>query len=128
MNVDVKEPADTFCAVGSEPLPCKNGVADIVEADNLLEHLTNDQFRMAMNDVWRVLKRGGVFWIKVPDAEHWIAGAIGDPDHRMLFCERTFIYFDKNHGTHKQYGTQFKGWSSISVKTDKKFIEATLVK
>lgn len=111
INIDINSPADVYCRVGTISLPLETSSVDYAEADNFLEHLNNEEFLFAMNDIWRVLKPGAEFWIRVPDVLKWPAGAFGDPTHKMFFTARTFDYFTpcnlyRMHG--KGYG--FKPW------------------
>lgn len=128
INVDIVEPADELFDV-REGIPFKDNNFGLVEADNLLEHFTQDEFKYVMNEVWRVLKPGGVFWIKVPDAVNWPEGAIGDPTHKILLCKRSFTYLLKNDPHYKNYGASygFKSWHGECT-SDGKFVTCTLKK
>jgi SAM-dependent methyltransferase len=110
VNLDIVPPADILCDV-TKGLPQLDDTVDLIEADNLLEHFDNNEFLTVMNDCWRVLKRGGVFWFRVPNALAWMDGAFGDPTHKRFFVPRSFLYFTQtqqydNFG--KSYG--FKPW------------------
>ena len=126
INCDIKEPADEVFDV-TKGLPFEDSSCSLIEADNLLEHI-GDEFIFVMNECHRVLEHGGKLWIKVPDAERWLAGAIGDPTHKRFFCERTFNYLNRFHPTHQNYATDLEGWTIESLETDGKFITATLCK
>lgn len=128
VNIDWIEPADIVCDV-TKGLPFKDEEIDRIEADNLLEHFDNDEFKFVMNECYRVLKKGGVFWWKSPDANNWPDGAWGDPTHKRYFFPRSFYYFDVNHPTWFHYGKEygFKGWQ-VKVTTDKKFFTCELTK
>lgn len=111
INIDIHQPADVILKLGIIPLPFKENSIDEIEADNLLEHLSHEEFLFLMNDAWRVCKPGGRFWIRVPDVVRWPTGAFGDPTHKMFLSEKTFDYFTpctlyRDHG--EGYG--FKLW------------------
>lgn len=111
INIDMIAPADLVCKIGKEPLPFEDNSVEAIEADNFLEHLSNEEFLYTLNEAWRVMKPRGVFRIRVPDAVRWPNGAFGDPTHKMFLTERTFDYFTpcnlyRMHG--RGYG--FKLW------------------
>jgi len=94
----------------------ENSVAAI-RADNLLEHIGwgndgKDILMHVLNEAHRVMRVGGVFWIRVPDAVRWPWGAFRDPTHRRYFCDGSFDYWDGNHFTYKNYGRSYgyKPW------------------
>lgn len=121
-NVDIIEPADVICRIGKEALPFEDNSVDLVEADNLMEHLDNDEFLFAMNDMWRVLHNEGDFWMKVPDSLRWWNGAAADPTHKRFFVDKSFYYFTDTptyHNYGKSYG--FKMWKQEFLETDNKF-------
>jgi predicted SAM-dependent methyltransferase len=130
VNVDIQKPADVLCNIGKDRLPYEEGAVDLVEADNLMEHFDNAEFMHAMNEVFRVLKKGGVFWWKVPDAQKWPDGAYGDPTHKRFFFPRSFQYMDNSKINWKHYGKAygFKGWILKSLSTDGRFFTCELVK
>lgn len=126
INADIVEPADVLFDV-EMGIPYKDNNFERVEADNVIEHI-GDKFIFVMNEIYRVLEKEGEFWIKVPDAENWFAGAFGDPTHKRFFCLRSFNYFNREHPTYLNYGGEIKGWKIKELKTDNKFITATLIK
>lgn len=129
INADLVEPADIIFDV-TKGIPYRDNNFDEVQADNLLEHLDSDQLKFVLNEIYRVLKVGGKFWLRVPDAENWFAGAFGDLSHKHFFCLRSFNYLNRNHQTFKNFGSSygFKGWTIESCETDKQFITAVLIK
>jgi SAM-dependent methyltransferase len=126
VNIDIQAPADLVADV-TKGLPFKDGEAERAEADNLLEHLDNDEFRFVMNEIWRVLTVDGIFWLKVPDALHWMDGAFGDPTHKRFFVPRSFKYFTEGT-TYDDYGKTygFKPWKIVTLVTDAKFFTCEL--
>jgi len=50
------------------PIPMDDHSCDVVYADQVLEHMSGiDMAREFVNEAWRVLRRGGVFLVVVPD-------------------------------------------------------------
>src|SRR3990167_8436105 len=91
-GVDIIPPADILCDV-TLGLPMADNSVERIEADNLFEHFDNDGFMVSLNECWRVLKKGGTLFLKVPDSLHWPDGAFGDPTHKRYFVPRSFRYF-----------------------------------
>lgn len=122
INADIREPADVVFDV-TKGIPFKDKYFELVEADNLLEHLDNDEFLFVMNEIYRVLNVNGKLWFKVPDALHWMDGAFGDPTHKRFFVPRSFEYLDVNGNHLRAYGSHygFKGWRIVSLETDNRF-------
>ena len=50
-------------------LPVPDGMADAVYASHVLEHLSREDFGLALRNTWRILTPGGVFRLIVPDLE-----------------------------------------------------------
>ena len=50
-------------------LPVPDGSATGVYASHVLEHLTRDEFDVAIKNTYRILKPGGIFRLIVPDLE-----------------------------------------------------------
>jgi SAM-dependent methyltransferase len=72
------------------PWPWDNNSIDEVQAVDLLEHL--DDFILAMEELYRIIKPGGSLYIKVP---YWnSAYTFMDPTHKRGFHENTFHFFD----------------------------------
>lgn len=122
INIDIVQPCDVICRVGKEKLPAEDNSCDRIEADNLLEHLDNDEFLQALNECHRVLKKDGVFWWKVPDSLSDWDKAAGDPTHKRFFTPRSFYYFDNSKPNYHNYGKSygFKPWN-VKVETDGHF-------
>ena len=107
VNIDMQAPADVICNIGKDRLPYEDNSVELGEADNLMEHFDNDEFMFAMNEVFRVMQKGGVLWWKVPDAENWPDAAFGDPTHKRFFFPRSFLYMDKDTQQWKNYGRHY---------------------
>jgi len=123
VNLDIVNPADVVADV-REPLPFKDNNFDRIEADNLMEHM-GDEFLGLMNECYRVMKPGGVLWIKVPNARDWFDGAAGDPTHKRFFTPRTFGYLTIGDAHYERYGSTygFRGWNGVTLDVTKQFIE-----
>lgn len=129
INVDIVQPADVVADI-RKGLPFQSNSCDRIEGDNIFEHFDNEDFKTVLNECHRVLVKGGILWIKVPDALNWFEGAAADPTHARFFCwPRSFQYFQIGHPHYETYGKSygFKGWT-IKGNTDKKFIICELTK
>jgi ubiquinone/menaquinone biosynthesis C-methylase UbiE len=70
-------------------LPFKDESFDDIKAVHVLEHI--DNIVKAMDECYRVLKKGGRFHVRVPHFPH--IGSIADPTHKRYFVSDTFGYF-----------------------------------
>lgn len=52
-----------------QPLPLKDGMAELMYTSHTIEHVTNDAVQNFLNESYRVLKKNGVLRIVVPDIE-----------------------------------------------------------
>lgn len=110
------------------PWPWDDNSVERADADNLLEHLgwgpNGEDLLMAfLNEAHRVIKPGGMLWIRVPDFQYWPEGALKDPTHRRYFVAGSFNYWRGEHQTWKNYGNAYgyRPWK-IEVKTDRRFL------
>jgi SAM-dependent methyltransferase len=88
-----------------EPIPFKDGFFDFVTAHNFIEHIprvviadgrTRFPFVESMNEIYRILKPGGLFFSQTP--AYPAAEAFQDPTHVNIITENTFpLYFCNNH-------------------------------
>lgn len=125
INADFVPPYDLKVDV-RHGLPFSDKTLELIEADNLMEHLENDEFIFLLNECHRVLVDEGRLWFRVPDALNWPDGAMGDPTHKRFFTPRSFTYFTECP-THSNYGRSYglKTWRQISLTGNKKFYEWT---
>ena len=88
------------CWVGLDPLPLGDSVANVVTAFDFIEHLPRalwvdgrlvNPFVEAMNEVWRVLKDGGLFYARTPAYPH--PEAFQDPTHLNIITDTTVSCF-----------------------------------
>lgn len=118
LDNDVRE-----CRIGVEPLPFETGYFDVLTAYDVLEHIprvafekgeTRFPFVFAMNEMWRVLRVGGVFYSSTPC--YPMKEAFQDPTHVNIMTEDTLrLYFsEKNWARIYGYKGSFRlvdeGW------------------
>src|SRR3984893_14180091 len=60
-------------------LPVPPGSAEAVYCSHVLEHMTLDEFRVAIKNVFSYLRPGGTFRLVLPDLEQLIGLYTGDP-------------------------------------------------
>ena len=101
------------------PYPFKDGEFDFVKAEDVIEHIP-DAIQM-VKECWRILKPGGVLWIRTNYAiyhESFI-----DPSHCHFFMPESFDYFDPDTYLGKYYGF----YSDVHFKiTDKREVNKGL--
>jgi SAM-dependent methyltransferase len=88
------------------PWPWADGSMAEVRALNVLEHL--DNFMLAIEEIYRILKPSGKCYISVPYWNSWCAAA--DPTHKRGFHEITFSFFDpeSDYGRERAYYSKAK--------------------
>jgi SAM-dependent methyltransferase len=104
-----------LCNVALEKIPFDNNFFDSVSAYDFLEHLprllpaASGQFRFPfielMDEVWRVLKPGGLFYAVTPAYPR--QEVFVDPTHVNFITVKTHEYFTSPHYLARRYG--FKG-------------------
>lgn len=103
-----------------EPIPFADEMFDFVTAFDFIEHIPRvvyvphrrNAFIELMNEIYRVLKPGGMFLSMTPAYPH--AVAFRDPTHVNIITEETFpMYFDDDKRWASIYG--FKGAFGIRV-------------
>jgi len=91
------------CHLGFERIPFDDATFDYVTAVDLIEHIprfavVGDKsilpFIDLMNEVWRVLKKGGVFLSITP--VYPFCGAFQDPTHNNIITQDTFEFYFSN--------------------------------
>lgn len=97
-----------------EPIPFEDQFFDYVTAYDFLEHIPRVvylperklPFVELMNEIYRVLKPGGIFLSTTPIYPY--GAAFRDPTHINILTDETFsLYFDDQHRWAKIYG--FRG-------------------
>ena len=88
------------CRIGIEPIPIRESSIDYVTAYDFVEHVPRvvyyegewiNPFINMMNDIWKILKPGGIFYAETPAYPH--AEAFQDPTHVNIVTENTINYF-----------------------------------
>lgn len=88
-------------------IPLLNGMLEEANASHVLEHIPSGDERIwVMNEVWRVLRPGGRFHIRVPLFPSW--QAVADPTHVSFWVKESFDYFTKDAAQQADYG--IKEW------------------
>lgn len=88
------------------PWPFETSSIDEARCSHFLEHLDGSERIDFMNELWRILKPGAGCLITTPYA--WHDRALGDPTHKSLINQWTYLYFQKkwredNKLTHGPY-------------------------
>ncbi|MDD5532386.1 MAG: glycosyltransferase [Syntrophales bacterium] len=92
INIDNREVVgpDLLCeVVGGLPYP--DSSVDMVRADDFLEHIPIGSVIGVMEEIWRVLKPGGVFESSTPSTDG--RGAFQDPTHVSFWNRNSWIYY-----------------------------------
>lgn len=107
INIDIRPEVNPDKVVDvTKGLPFEDSSVDEVRAFDFLEHIPTESTFFVMGEIWRVLKHGGTFGCKTPDAEHG-QGAFVDPGHINFWTEGRFDYFcDPVY--RKYYDTKFE--------------------
>ena len=112
-----KTPSDWYLQADLvwEPIPCLDNSLDYVTAFDFIEHMprviyvdkhAKYPFIDLMNEIWRVLVPGGLFYSSTPAFPH--AAAFQDPTHVNIITPDTWgEYFDDKKRWASVYG--FKG-------------------
>jgi predicted SAM-dependent methyltransferase len=66
-----------------QPLPFKDNVVDAIFHEHVMEHVSAYQGYLFLKESLRVLKKGGVLRIVMPDASRYIRSYV-DPEHEFL--------------------------------------------
>lgn len=95
------------------PWPFETSSVDEARSSHFLEHLDGEQRIDFMNELYRILKPGAGCLITTPYA--WNDRALGDPTHKSLINNWTYLYFSKKwreenkltHGPYKRIVCDF---------------------
>jgi predicted SAM-dependent methyltransferase len=95
------------------PWPAADGSVDEILASHVMEHIPAAEPRIfVMNEAHRVLRPGGVFTVRVPNAaQGWHAYA--DPTHVSFWVLESFHYFDGLKAAHADYG--IRPWTTLEL-------------
>ena len=75
----------------NEIIPLPDNCAEEAFAFDFLEHVRNDKRIHIMDEVWRLLKPGGIFNVFVPSTDG--RGAFQDPTHYAFWNQNSFWYY-----------------------------------
>jgi len=92
-NIDIQARCnpDLVCDV-TDGLPYDESSIDEVRAWDFLEHIPLGKTVNVIEEIWRVLKPGGLFESYTPDAEYG-QGAFQDPTHVSFWVENSWLYY-----------------------------------
>jgi len=82
---------------GSVPEVLKNFADNSIEeiyTSHFIEHIPQDRVIETFNEIYRIIKVGGLFEIFVPPTTG--RGAFCDPNHRSYWNDLSFRYYDKS--------------------------------
>lgn len=95
-----------------QAMPFETETIEFIRAHNFFEH-TNEYIRI-LNECWRVLKKGGVIDIIVPDITKSLDVACGDPTHKSYWCGGRLKYLTGEKPRNADYG--IKPWIVLENK------------
>ncbi len=103
----------------TKKLPYRSNHFEEIIADYVLCQIKDSKkFLRTMNEIWRVLKPGGVFKLKVPNAK--FSEAFRDPMDCRYFTPETFDHLNIHHYRWSTLKYGFKPWHKISIKPHRK--------
>jgi len=82
---------DMVCDI-TQPFPFADSSVDYVRAHDILEHIPLGSTHQVIEEIYRVLKPGGIFESLTPDAESG-QGAFQDPFHLSFWVEQSWLYY-----------------------------------
>lgn len=97
-SVDINPPADFVCDLGLR-WPWPDSSVDEIVAFDIVEHLPDK--RLTMNEMWRVLRHGGVATIEVPTVQG--VGSVCDPTHVSYWSAGSFEYYEKGNYARERF-------------------------
>lgn len=114
-NLDFRNGVDEWKRYAQEiPWPAENGSVEAIRASHVMEHIPAGQPRIdVMNEAHHVLRSGGVFEIRVPNALSGTWHAFADPTHVSFWCLESFHYFDGTFAANADYG--IRPWQTLEL-------------
>lgn len=113
LSVDICPPADVLCDL-RDIWPWDDSSVSAVKAFDIFEHLP-DKIH-TMNELWRVLRPGGVAEIEVPSASQG-AGAFQDPTHRSYWTRNDFQYYEYGSFAVKRFADSYGIKAKFGIET-----------
>ena len=137
INIDISDNfnPDLCFDVRNTPWKWKHQSIDYIRADNLFEHFNSDELINVMAECWRVLKYGGILWVRVPYlafpiTQENMLSVFRDPTHKKIFTKETFDYWNKENPRYLKYGKLYgcKPFEIIRQVVDDNFLIIELKK
>jgi len=75
----------------NEVIPLDDCCASEIHAYDFLEHINNNKRIHIMNEIWRLLRPGGMFYSSTPSTDG--RGAFQDPTHYSFWNQNSFFYY-----------------------------------
>lgn len=107
IDISTKSSADIICNLGFDPIPLEDNSVDQVVAYHFIEHLPmcvhykeKEEWKVhrpiiyLFNEVYRILKPGGTFEIRVPKWDY--QEMFQDPTHLSVWTPNSFQYFHED--------------------------------
>ena len=104
IGIDITKTKEVDVISDVQYLPFKNSSVDKIVCYQLLEHV--DDIILAMEEMHRVLKGGGILIIEVPHVQG--LDAFRDPTHKHFFTIATMDYFTKDSSFNYYSRARFK--------------------
>ena len=79
----------------NEIIPMPDNCAAEIRAFDFLEHINNNKRIHIMTEIWRMLKRGGIFTSFTPSTDG--RGAYQDPTHYSFWNQNSFWYYSMDN-------------------------------
>jgi ubiquinone/menaquinone biosynthesis C-methylase UbiE len=113
-GIDIRDLGQKFVADIERPWPIDDNTYDHIHAWNIVEHIRDKVF--VLNEMWRVLKPGGIAEIVTPDFSQKPELAIADPTHVSFWVKGTIVqYFCGTRGAN----IDIKKWELIDCQNYK---------
>ena len=91
INIDLRPGPAVDVVADCLRLPFADNSAEAVRAFDFLEHVANDRRIQIIEEIWRVLKDGGLFEHLTPSTDG--RGAFQDPTHLSFWNLNSWFYF-----------------------------------
>lgn len=116
-----------------EGLPIEDNSCDGIYCSHVLEHLSLDDFKLTLQNTYRVLKDGGIFRCVVPDIEFLARQYIknleaGDAEASVKFIEDSMLGIKRRPRSMKDFVVSFFGNSHHLWMWDKQSLAKELEK
>lgn len=119
VNIDIREKFNPdLCLNIEEGLPYEDNSVSEIRADDCLEHIHQPKVIFVMEEIWRVLKNGGKFFVQTPSTCG--RGAFQDPTHVSYWNANSILYYsDKVHRDLYDIKANFRVISLFDFPTNK---------